>query len=61
MSSAKWHCLNVFMYEQLETHGCMTSTTATAMLKYQAISIHSADQISIVLGKISTKILHFRK
>ena len=37
--------------EQLETHGCVTSTVATdgLVLKHQVISIHSADRTTIVL------------
>ena len=38
-------------HKQLETHGCVLSTVATdaLVLKHQAISIHSAEQISIAL------------
>ena len=44
----------------LQTHRCILSTLATdpLLLKHQAISIHSADQISIALDQFQTKILH---
>ena len=47
-------------HKQLESHGCLISTVATDALgpKHQAISIHSADLVSIVLPKIRTKMLH---
>ena len=42
-----------------ETYGCILSTVATdaLVLKHQAISIHSADWISIMLDKIHKEIL----
>ena len=55
MSSAKWQpfCLdlNVLTHKQLEMHGRILSTEATdaLVLKHQAISTHSADQLIIVL------------
>ena len=43
----------VFNGKQMEMHWCIPSTVATdaLVLKHQAISIHSADQISIVLDQ----------
>ena len=43
-----------------ETHGCVVSTVATdaLVLKHQAISIHNADWIFIVLDHFHIKILH---
>ena len=43
-----------------ETHGCVVSTVATdaLVLKHQAISIHNADQIFIVLDQFHIRILH---
>ena len=47
-------------HKQLEMHGCQLSTAATdaLVLKNQAISIHSAEWILIVLGKFHIEILH---
>ena len=56
----------------LETHGCTISTIATdaLLLKHQAISIHRAAQVPIVLDQLHTNdicrrkhdtILHFEK
>ena len=47
-------CLWWLSNKQLETHECILSTVATdhALLQYQAISIHSADQISIALDNL---------
>ena len=44
----------------METQGCILSTAAidALVLKDQAISIHSADQISFVLDQSQIKILH---
>ena len=44
-------------HKQLEMHRCILSTIATdaLVLKHQAISIHSADKIFIVLGQFHTK------
>ena len=44
-----------------ETHECVLSTVATdaLVLKHQAICIHSADEISIVLGQFHTKVFFF--
>ena len=46
-------------HKQLETYVCIISTVATdgLVLKHQAISIHNADFVFIVLPKIYTKIL----
>ena len=46
-------------HKQLEMHGCQLSTAATdaLVLKNQAISIHSAEWILIVLGKFHIEIL----
>ena len=48
--------------KQLEMHGCILSTLATdaLVLKHQAISIHSADKIFIVLDHFHAKILHLQ-
>ena len=45
-------------YKQLATHGCVHSTLATdaLVLKYQAISIHTADYIFIILDKFHAKV-----
>ena len=42
-------------------HECVLSTVATdaLVLKHQAISIHKADKIFIVLGQFHTKISKF--
>ena len=47
-------------HKQLEMHGCVISTVATAalVLKHQAISNHSADKIFMVSAQFHTKILH---
>ena len=44
----------------LKTHGCVisTETTDALVLKHQAISSHSADEISIVSDQFHTEILH---
>ena len=46
--------------KQLEMHGCVFSIVATdaLVLKHQAISIHSVDQISSVLGVVSNQNIH---
>ena len=43
-------------------HGCVLSTVATdaLVLKHQAISIHSAEKISIVLDPSHTAISHLQ-
>ena len=45
-----------------ETHECVVSTVATdaLVLKYQAISIHNADETFIVLDQFHLKLLHIR-
>ena len=45
------------MHKQLEMHGWMISTVVADVLelKYQAINIHSADLVFIVLPDIHTK------
>ena len=47
-------------HKQLEMHGCILSTVATdvLVLKHQAISIHSADLMSIALDPFQMNILH---
>ena len=47
-------------HKQLETLGFVLSTVATEalVLKHQAISIHSSDQILIALEQFHTEILH---
>ena len=47
-------------HNQLDTHWYVLSTLATDVLvqKHQAISIHSADKIFIVLDKFRTERLH---
>ena len=47
-------------HEQLEVHGCLLSTVATdvLVLKHQAIDIHSAEYIHIVLDQFHTEILY---
>ena len=50
--------LNVILTPNLlETHECVLSTVPTdvLVLKYQDLSIHSADQISIALDQFQTK------
>ena len=44
--------------KQLETNGCTLTTVATdaLVLKHQAISTHSSDEIFIVLDQFHTKI-----
>ena len=46
----------------LKTNGCVLNTVATdaLVLKHQAISIHSANQILIVLDQIHAQILHLQ-
>ena len=46
--------------KQLEKHGCIISTVATdaLVLKHQAISIHNAGWIFIVLNPFHTDMLH---
>ena len=46
--------------KELEMCGCVPSAVATddLVLKHQAISIHSADQISIVLDQFQMKVSH---
>ena len=53
--------LQALTHKQLKTHWCVLSTVATdtLVLRHQAISIHSADQVFIVLDQLHTKILHF--
>ena len=45
------------IHEQLETNVCVLSTMATdvMVLKYQAISIHSANKIFIILDQFHIK------
>ena len=45
-------------HNQLETHGCILGTVAAdaLVLKHQAISIYSADKISIVLDQFRVEI-----
>ena len=52
---------DVLTHKQLETHGGILSTVATdgLVLKYQAISIHSADEMVIVLDQFHTKIIQW--
>ena len=38
----------------MEMHGCVLST----VLQHQGISIHSDDQILVVLGQFHTQVLH---
>ena len=47
---------DILSHKQLEMHGCKFSTVATdaLVLKHQAISIHSADQISIAVDQFQT-------
>ena len=67
VSSAKWRpfCLglNVLTCKQLEMLGCVFNTTATdaMILKHQARSSHSAEEILIALVQFYTKILHLQK
>ena len=44
----------------VETHGCILSTVATdvLVLTHQAISNHSADQISTALDQFQTEMLY---
>ena len=44
----------------LDIHGCVFSTVAAdaLVLKYRAVSIHSADKVFIVLGQFPMEILH---
>ena len=46
--------------KQLETHGCILITVATdaLVIKHQAIGIHSADWIFIVLDQLHAEILN---
>ena len=46
----------IFTLQQLETHGCILiiMATDTMMLKHQALSIYSADEIFIVLDQFQT-------
>ena len=43
-------------------HGCVISTVATdvLVLKHQAISIHNADKISVVVDQLHTHIFLFQ-
>ena len=45
------------MLIHLETHGCVCSTVAAdvLVLKHQAISIHSADEVFILLDQLKKK------
>ena len=54
---------NELTHKQQETHGCILSTVATdaLVLKHQAISIHNADWIAIVLDQFHTKKYHSYK
>ena len=47
-------------YKQWGNHGCVVSSVATdgLVLKHQAISIHGAGYILIVLDKFHTTIVH---
>ena len=49
-------------HKQLEMHWCIISTVATdtLVLKHQAISIHNAEQVIIVLDQFHMKILHLQ-
>ena len=51
-------CLHNLTHKQLETHACILRTVDTDALtpKPQAISIHYADYIFIVLDKFPTEI-----
>ena len=67
MTSHQWAVLKNVMkhfkshltHKQLETHGCVFSSVAAdaLVLKHQAISIHSADLMFIVLWQFHTEIL----
>ena len=46
-------------FDSLMQYFICTEVTDGLVLKHQAISIHSADEISLVLGQFQTKILHF--
>ena len=50
-------------HKQLEMHGCVFNTTATdaVVLRHQASSIHSAEEIFIALVGFHTKILHIQR
>ena len=50
----------VLTHKLLDPHGCVLSTVATdaLVLKHQAISSQSADQIYTVLDQFQTKIFH---
>ena len=53
--------VNIFWtHKRCKSHECILSAVATDALglKHQAISIHSADQIFIVLGQFHAKVLH---
>ena len=60
--TCKYHYIfyHVLIHKQLEMHGCVLSTVATdaLVLKHQAISIHIADEILILLDQFHAKILH---
>ena len=58
ISSEGAHCL--VWGKQLEIDECILSTLATdaLLLNHGAISIHTIEQISIVLDQFQTKILH---
>ena len=60
MANKIWrNSISMLTHKQLETHGCILSTVATdaLVLKHQAISIHSVDQIFITLDQFNTEIL----
>ena len=52
-----WCCLT-FNLKTAETHVCILNavSTDTLMQKHQAINMHSADQISILLHHLLTKL-----
>ena len=58
-----WNSVNniksLSIHKQLEMHGFLLSTVATdvLLLKHQAINIHCADQLFIVLDQFHTEIL----
>ena len=58
MVSATWWLFvhASMLHKQPEMHGCVLSTVDTDALvpKHQAISIHSADQLSIALDQFQT-------
>ena len=55
----KFKCSSLLTHKQLETHECVLSTVATdvLVLKHQAISIHGAELIVIVLQQFHADLL----